>query len=392
MDKRSFTFRSFSVLLALQIFFTSCGSTLPKEIQQPALTSPISTAPTAVRPQWFWQGAWWERNGTLSPETLGYLRDDGSTQWVRTQASRILQTVTGTSGTLDWSRAYQVWDKKSSRQLVRIPMIGYTDRGISVKINPTWYFFGAHQQQVETVEYIQRSQLSSNGSSLTVQGVGGTLVTQAGSAYQNILIDSAIELNANGTVSNGLLITRSRATGKVLNTVLAPEVNNAVQLKALTDQPLALSALIVNPCALTTSALVVNPLPPCPPPLPATQEPDFSKFPPQVIDPVGKVSPFPLTPIASDPILFNKSDCQGLAQAVTDAKEDVRQARDEYNIASGLAFIACGTSAWFLFLNPAADVACVGAAAAGWAAENNWKTMVRRLARAEAAYSASCPK
>ena len=151
-------------------------------------------------------------------------------------------------------------------------------------------------------------------------------------------------------------------------------------------------ALVVNPCALTTSALVVNPLPPCPPPVPNTQEPDFPKFPPQVIDPDGKVSPLPDTPASSDPILFGNANCKALAQTVADAKEDEKNARYNYDAAGIVGFAACIGATLELFLNPVMDAACIAATIAVDAAANSYRTALRRLNRAQTAYAKDCPK
>jgi hypothetical protein len=167
-----------------------------------------------------------------------------------------------------------------------------------------------------------------------------------------------------------------------LNTVGVVGLLTDAQLEKFKNP--SFSALNVNPCALISA----------PPKCRAQDTTRYNKIISDWLDNAGnKVSSDSSNvPGASEPIINQKPDCQGLAQAAANAKEDENSSRSVFQSAAGVATVACGAAAWQLFLDPISDGLCATAAWNAQALQDDMKIKIRRTKAAVDAYEASCPK
>jgi hypothetical protein len=366
------------VAIASAALLQSC-SNLPETPETPTETVVAEPAPQ-VRPQWFWQGAWWESNGTLAAETRGFLQEPQNA-WIGQQATALHANLTGASLPLDFSRATQYWTGNARGvQYVSIPFQGVPGTGVIVSIRPGWYFFGAHTQTLERVEYTRFNTLSGSATPATLSslGVSSAYMPSLQRAYAKL----SIELNASGQYSEAFLVTVDPQNNTVLNTLGARGVVNQAQLNRL--KTTTVSSLNVNPCA------VLNAPPKCQvPDSPSRYKTIISEW----FDSAGNEVPkdSSTVPGANEPVLGGNPDCQTLAQGVKNAKEDEQSIRNQFQAAATGALVACATAGFWVFTNPVADIACLLAAWQAQTIQDDLKIRIRRTQEAVDAYSRSCP-
>lgn len=149
--KKGFGYELMCLLSCFLILFSSCGSSLPQDIQPEA--APINSKPAVVRPQWFWQGAWWGTTGVLAPEAIATIEQN---PWILSGARLARQAALGVSDApaFDFQGARQIWNEQAQRLSILIPFVGDTSPfGVTVNIAPVFFWFGEHERRVSSVNY-----------------------------------------------------------------------------------------------------------------------------------------------------------------------------------------------------------------------------------------------
>jgi hypothetical protein len=364
-----------SICICILLFIVSCSNNpdMPKE---------NANKTDVAHPQWIWQGAWWERNGPLATETKSFLQQFGNDTVVRSRAIQIHNILTNAtiSARLDYNRAQQHWVGSIGIQYVSIPIEGSTNAGVVVSIRPTYNVIGDHTQRIERVEYTRFDTLGAETAQLSSLGVASAYISKFRRAYAKLTIQ--LNFNTPGRFSDAMLLTIDPATNEVLNTVGVVGRLTDLQIEKL--KTTGFSALNVNPCAINSA-----------PPKCRTQDTTrYNKIVSDWLDNNGNKtsSDSSNVPGASEPIITTRPDCQGLAEAAANAKEDEESIRGQFQAAAAGAGLACGIAGWNLFLNPLADGACLIAAWQAQTLQDDMKIRIRRTKAAVEAYEANCPK
>lgn len=387
--------KSIASIIAVFFLLVGCGQSVPEEIKpQPEGDSTITASPVGARPQWFWQPAWWEREGTLAQETIELIQQNTSVLQTIRQLDSV--AVGGTGRQLNYSQGYSFWNAQQSLQYVSIPFVGgSTTEYVQFYIRPVWYFFGAHWHGIEDAAYVKSVRLQPN-SGITIQS--SNLYPAIANALQNGIVNSRIVISSTGVIQGAVSTTFDVAARRVVSTTVSDRKDlTPAQIRVFTvSSPLALQAVIVVPCNPISNPFNPN-IPYCPNPngnpdqqpvvnVNGDGNPEFNKEP---------LSGFPTVIDSFDQYNNSKPDCTSLRQTVDDARHEYQVAVSDTQTASATYFVGCASigigvaAPWTLLLS-------VPGCAAAW---KNYETRLKdqqykldKLLSAKKTYESNCPR
>ncbi len=349
--KKSFGYELMCLLSCFLILFTSCGSSIPQEVKPPPSSNLDAKPADNVRPQYFWQGAWWGTTGALPPEAIATIQ---SKSWILSGARLARQAALGVTDApaFDFPAARQIWNEQAQMLTVLIPFVGdNSPYGVTVNIAPKFYAFTDHYYGIESASYGGFTAAEAKPDRLYLQGVSVAAVQQSNLVY------SSVDITLSGTLGIARMMVMSKATKKMVNTFSTNgNVVTQNQMKTVFKSQISPQGFVVVPCALANESNPNN-LPVCPPVW--TPGKDYG-VPPS--GPVAETQPIPTT---SAPTI----NCTALQNELRDMFRELESVRLEV----ALQGIALGASCILAIVGAASapppwNVLAVKVAAGGYCA------------------------